>query len=186
MMPIAHTCSRSSMANVILTGFMGTGKSAVGHLLAERFGYRFLDLDAMIVAAAGMSINEIFAVHGEPRFRQMESEAIGRLSEEAGVVLATGGGAVINPGNRQRMHALGVVVNLTASAEVIQRRLIAENDRPLLNSDKSQEKISGMLAEREPFYADADVRIDTSEKSVVEVVDEIVYRLGLEKGSWRA
>jgi shikimate kinase len=174
------------MGNVILTGFMGTGKSVVGRLLAARLGYRFLDLDALIVEEAGMSINDIFASHGEPYFRQLESEAIGQLSAEDCLVVATGGGAIINPANRQRLHGLGLVVNLTAPVAVIQRRLLAENDRPLLNDDKSSEKIAGMLAEREVFYADADERIDTAEKSVEEIVEVIVSILGVERGAWKA
>jgi len=162
------------MKNVFLTGFMGTGKSSVGKILAERLGCQFIDLDALIVAEAGMSIKEIFAAQGEPYFRALEADLVRRLVSEKGAVVSTGGGVVIDPENRRRMRENGVVVNLTATAQAIRERLAADNERPLLQNDNSLEKIASMLAEREPFYRDADIRIDTTGKDVDDIVLQIL------------
>jgi len=163
--------------NIILTGFMGTGKSSVGKLLAERLGYRYCDLDALIVDAAGVSINEIFARHGEAHFRRIEAEMVRSIANRSGLVVATGGGAVLDPENRRLLRAAGFVVNLTAPAEEIFKRLHGENERPLLKEEKSLEKIGAMMEKREPFYADADIRIDTTGKCVEDVVEEILRAL---------
>ncbi|MBT1076588.1 shikimate kinase [Geobacter grbiciae] len=163
----------SNVRNVILTGFMGTGKSSVGRLLAHRLGFRYCDLDALIVEGEGVSINEIFARHGEPHFRALETEAVRSVSREERCVVSTGGGAVISPENRCLLREAGVVVNLTATVEEVCRRLREETDRPLLKDDRSGERIAAMMAEREQFYADAELRIDTTGKSVEDVVAEI-------------
>jgi shikimate kinase len=162
------------MENIILTGFMGTGKSSVGKLLAERLGYRFIDVDELIVARSGLTIIEIFASHGEQHFRALETEMLKRLESERGLVVSTGGGAVINPENRRRMRSAGRVVNLSASAETIKKRLTGDVARPLLQGDKPLEKIIALIAEREPYYADADIRIDTTAKNIEDVVSEIL------------
>lgn len=164
----------SSVRNVVLTGFMGTGKSSVGRLLADRLGFRYRDLDALIVAEEGISINEIFALHGESRFRFLETEAVRRMAREERCVVSTGGGAVISPENRRLLRESGVVVNLTASVDEVCRRLREETDRPLLKDDRSGERIGAMMAEREQFYGDAELRIDTTGKSVEDVVAEII------------
>jgi shikimate kinase len=163
--------------SIILTGFMGTGKSCVGKRLAARLGYRFVDLDEVISEGAGLTINDIFTRHGEGHFRTLEAEAVRRLPADDGLVVATGGGAVIDPESRRHLHSLGLVVNLTASAEAIVSRLQAEQDRPLLRDDKSLEKIATMLATREPYYADADLRVDTVGSSPEQVVEEILLWL---------
>jgi shikimate kinase len=164
--------------NVVLTGFMGTGKSSVGRLLADRLGFRYCDLDALIVAEEGMSINHIFARYGEPRFRAIETEAVRRMAHVERCVVSTGGGAVIAPENRRLLREAGVVVNLTASVDEVCRRLREETDRPLLKDDRSGERIAAMMEEREQFYADAELRIDTTGKSVEDVVAEIIGYLG--------
>lgn len=174
MTAISTTSAPSRVRNIVLTGFMGTGKSSVGRLLAERLGFRYLDLDALIVAEAGISINEIFARHGEPHFRRLETEAVRRIAGEERCVIATGGGAVISDENRRLLRSAGVVVNLAASVEEIRRRLSGETDRPLLRDDRSEERIVAMMTERERYYADADLRIDTTGKRVEDVVAEII------------
>ena len=156
---------------------MGTGKSSVGKVLAARTGRRFVDLDEAVVAAAGMSITDIFASRGEPAFRALESEALYTLASDSCLVVATGGGAVIDPENRRTMRSSGVIVNLTASADSIGERLTGDESRPLLREDGSRSKITSMLAEREPYYADADVRIETSGRSVEEIVEKILVWL---------
>ncbi len=165
------------MKSVFLTGFMGTGKSSVGKILSERLGCKFIDLDALIVAEAGTSIKEIFARHGEPHFRALEAEILGRLASEMCAVVSTGGGVVIDTENRRRMRAEGLVVNLTATAQAICERLAADDERPLLQYDNSLERIKAMLAEREPFYREADIRIDTTGKSVDDIVGQILVWL---------
>lgn len=167
------------MKNVILTGFMGTGKSTVGHILARRLGLRYADLDALIVDRAGLSINDIFARYGEPHFRALETEVIRGVVSHEGAVLSTGGGAVISPVNRELLHAAGVVINLYATVDEICERLRDDCERPLLKDGRPQERVSAMMAEREPFYADADLRIDTTGKTVEDVVAEIIEFLGI-------
>lgn len=179
------TLGLSDVKNIILTGFMGTGKSSVGRLLAKRLGFRLVDLDAEIVRVAGCSINEIFAESGEEEFRRLESAQLDRLARGPRTVLSTGGGAVKNPDNRRLMHDAGAVINLTASVDAICARLVDDSARPLLRENRSPDFVARMLAEREQYYADADVRIDTSGKSVGEVVEEILVWLK-RVGMWKA
>ena len=162
------------MENIILTGFMGTGKSSVGKILAERLGYRFIDIDEMIEAGSGLTVIEIFASHGEQHFRALETEMLKRLESERELVVSTGGGAVIDPENRRRMRSAGKVVNLFASAETIKNRLTGDVARPLLQGDKSLEKIIALITEREQFYEDADIRIDTTAKKIEDIVSQIL------------
>ena len=165
------------MKNIFLTGFMGCGKTSVGRILAAKLGYRFVDLDQVIVERAGASINEIFASHGEPAFRSLESGALAEVAGRTGVVVSTGGGAVIAEGNRSVMRRSGAIVNLTATAEAIAARVSGDSERPLLKDDASVERIRTMLGGREGFYADADLRIDTTGKTVEAVAAEIVQYL---------
>ena len=167
------------MKNVILTGFMGTGKSTVGQILAQRLGFRYADLDALIVERAGLPINDIFARYGEPHFRALETETIRDVISHEGVVVSTGGGAVISAVNRELLHAAGAMINLYATVEEVCDRLRDDCERPLLKEGRSRERVSAMMAEREPFYADADLRIDTTGKTVEDVVAEIVKFLGM-------
>lgn len=184
-MATSTTSARSKMRNIVLTGFMGTGKSSVGRLLAQRLGFRYCDLDARIVEEEGISINEIFSRHGESHFRALETLAVRRLAQEQQCVVSTGGGAVIAPENRRLLMEAGVVVNLTASVDEICRRLREETDRPLLRDNRSGEHIERMLAEREPYYAHAELRIDTTGKSVEDVVAEIIVYLKERGFAWK-
>lgn len=163
---------------VILTGFMGSGKSSVGKILAERLACPFIDLDAEIVAEAGLSINEIFARDGEQAFRLLESAQLKRiLDKKQRCVIATGGGAVINQQNREMMRERGVTVNLKVTLEQVLKRLHGCSDRPLLAGEKVPERVSALMEGREQFYADADIRIDTDRKSVEDVAALILCRL---------
>lgn len=163
---------------VILTGFMGSGKSSAGIIVADILGYRFIDLDSEIAAAAGCSINDIFARDGEQAFRALESSCLEQvLSAGVGVVVATGGGSVISEQNRSLMRSMGVVINLRVNLEQVLARLKGCSDRPLLNVDDSGERAKSLMNEREQFYADADIRIDTDGKSVEDVAAEILCRL---------
>lgn len=165
------------MSNVILTGFMGTGKSTIGKYLSSRLGYRFCDLDEMIVVKENMTVNEIFEKRGEPYFRVLETSLIRSIFNEQGIVLSTGGGAVISSENRAMLRRMGCVVNLAASPEVILERLAGDKSRPLLKGTKDGDTVVRMLKERESFYADADIRIDTTGKKMEEVTKEIMLFL---------
>lgn len=159
---------------VILTGFMGTGKSTIGVILARQLHVDFIDLDAIIVQSSGRSIPEIFAADGEAGFRALESKALRSVLDGDVAIVSTGGGAVIDPENRRLMRESGIVVNITASPGVILARTRSCADRPLLRNRKSLAEIEAMLGEREQFYADADIRIDTDGKNVEDVAAEIV------------
>src|SRR5574337_1799870 len=130
------------MGNIVLTGFMGTGKSTVGRILAKELGLKPVDLDELIEKEAGMAVKDIFKVHGEARFREMEAEAIKKLtSGEIGqnLIVSAGGGAVLNPLNRAALRKWGALVCLTASVEEIIKRVGDRTDRPLLaTGDKKQ------------------------------------------------
>jgi len=158
---------------LILTGFMGSGKSSVGPLLAEMLGWRFVDLDAEIAAVAGKSIKQIFAEDGERHFRLLESNCLEKLLAAGAAVISGGGGVVVAARNRQMMRQHGYVVNLQASLKVILDRLKGAADRPLYEDENATERVCKLLEERKDFYADADIRIDTDNKSVEDVAAEI-------------
>ena len=163
---------------LILTGFMGSGKSTVGKIVAKRLGYRFVDLDAEIVTAAGCTINDIFTRNGEQYFRTLESTRLEQvLSAGEGSVIATGGGAVISVRNRTLMRSLGTVVNLKVTLGQVLVRLKGSSDRPLLAGEDAANRAATLMSDREQFYADADIRIDTDGKSVEDVAAEILCRL---------
>jgi shikimate kinase len=165
------------MKNIILTGFMGTGKSSVGEILAERLGYKYCDLDNLVVECTGMSINQIFEKFGEEYFRDIETATLKKVFSQERMVISTGGGAVIREINREMLRSMGYVINLVASDDVIYSRLHMDNGRPLLKDKMSVENIRKMLDDRERFYTDADIRIDTNGKKVEDVVLEILSYL---------
>jgi len=159
---------------LLLTGFMGSGKSSVGRILAERLACPFVDLDAEIVATAGCSINDIFARDGEQVFRRMESACLERVLGGGRAVIATGGGVVMADDNRKSMRKQGVVVNLVVSLTQVLKRLHGAADRPLYAGSNAANSVKLLMDGREQFYADADIRIDTDGKSVEDVAAEIL------------
>jgi shikimate kinase len=163
--------------NIILTGFMGTGKSAVGKRLAARLGRPFFDTDALIEEEAHTSIAHLFAEQGELYFRALETQVIERVCTRQRAVIATGGGSIVNADNARRMKACGMVICLTATAEVILERVQDNTDRPLLQGGDPLGKMRALLTSRAEAYARADVRIDTSRLSVDEVVETICQTL---------
>lgn len=179
MTATSTTSAPTDLRPIFLTGFMGTGKSSVGRLLAKRLGRRFIDLDETVVAAAGMPITEIFARDGEAAFRALEGQALQEVSRQQAIVVATGGGVVIDPNNRALMRGSGFIVNLTASVEAISDRLAEDDTRPLLRQDNSLTRIRSMLVQRESSYADANLRVDTSGRSMDDIVNEILVKLNL-------
>ena len=163
--------------SVVLVGMMGAGKSSIGRRLAARLGIPFVDADIEIEKAAGMSIAEIFAAHGEPYFRAGETRVIARLLDGGPQVLATGGGAFMNADNRAAIHAKGVSVWLRATIEVLARRIKRRNDRPLLKDVDPIETLRRLIDERYPTYAQADVTVESRDVPHDAIVDEIVAGL---------
>src|SRR5580658_975917 len=150
--------------SVVLVGMMGVGKSSIGRRLAARLGVPFVDADAEIEKAAGMSIADIFARHGEADFRSGEARVIARLLEGGPQVLATGGGAFMNEGTRAAIKAKGVSIWLSAEYEVLLQRISKrKNERPMLQTDNPDETLRNLLNAREPTYALADLTVQSRE-----------------------
>jgi shikimate kinase len=158
---------------IVLMGFMGTGKSEVGRRLAQRLGRSFVDTDQLVEDRAGKRVAAIFAEEGEAAFRTLEREAVADAAGRASVVIAVGGGAVLDPENVRRLQEGGLLVYLTARPDVILGRVGDAKSRPLLRDDP-RATVTRLLAERGPVYAAAaDVTIDTSERTADQVVGEI-------------
>lgn len=148
--------------NIVLIGFMGSGKSAVGRRLARKLHKKFVDTDLEIEKQAGMPIPKIFACYGEVYFRDLESRVIDQVVQQDNQVIATGGGAVMRPDNARALQAAGTVVWLRVGAETAYRRVGRKGDRPLLAGEDPQERIGDLLAQRESLYRElADVVVDT-------------------------
>ncbi len=161
-------------ANLILCGFMGTGKSEIGRRVAERLGSRFVDMDAIIESRAGKPISRIFAEDGEARFRAMERDLVRELAREQGLVIATGGGIVLNPDNLRDFAGSGLVVCLSAAPEEILRRVAGTAHRPLLNQPDPAAAVRNLLAKRQALYDAIPAQVDTSGKTVDEVVAAVL------------
>jgi shikimate kinase len=159
---------------VFLVGFMGTGKSTVGTLVAARWGWTFVDLDTRIEMEAGATINELFAAGGEARFRELETAALRRVAGEGPQVVAVGGGTVTRPENLEVMRAAGHLVCLRATPDTILARIGDASTRPLLAkaADKRAE-VERLLAAREPFYAQAEVFVETDGVAPSQVASRI-------------
>lgn len=163
--------------SLVLIGFMGSGKSAIGRELQSRIGYPLVDMDQTIEERAGMPITEIFAHHGEVAFRDMESALLRELNAqpEEQRIISTGGGAVVRPENRDLLRTLGYVVWLKAPPEVILERTAKNKSRPLLQTEDPMARILSLLSKREPMYAaTAHLQIDTSGLDCGEVATGIL------------
>ena len=161
--------------NIVLTGFMGSGKSAVGRRVAGRLRFQFVDTDRLIVERAGMPVSEIFARHGEEHFRDLETEALESLDVRRGCVIATGGGVVVKERNRAILARLGFTVWLTASEDVIFHRVSRNDKRPLLQTGDPRATIRALLAARRPLYESAaQFTLDTSALSHDEAAGAVV------------
>ena len=165
------------MTHIILTGFMGTGKTEVGRRLARALGRAFVDTDRLIEAKAGRTVATIFADEGEAGFRALEREAVAEACALPAAVIATGGGALIDPENRRRLAAAGPIVCLTASPEEILKRVGGGSSRPLLAACASDaerlERIRELLAARATVYGSATHTIDTSGATLDQVVERV-------------
>jgi shikimate kinase len=164
--------------SIVLVGMMGVGKSSVGRRLAARLSIPFIDADAEIEKAAGMSIADIFARHGEADFRSGEARVIARLLEGGPQVLAAGGGAFMNADTRAAMRTKAVSIWLSADLEVLMRRVgKRKSERPLLQTADPAETLRRLLAEREPIYALADLTVKSRDVSHDAIVAEITTAL---------
>lgn len=163
--------------NIVLIGFMGTGKSEVGKELAKTLGYKFIDTDELIERREGISVSEIFDKYGETYFRKIESEIIKAVSVMENVVISTGGGAVIRSENRMNLKRNSITICLTASPEVIYERTKDYDNRPLLKTDDTYMRIKELLKEREPYYSEADIKIDTTQLEAQKVVETIMKEM---------
>ena len=165
------------MKNIILTGFMGTGKTAVGRRLAMLLNMELIDVDTEIEKSQQMSINEIFRQFGEPGFREIETEMIQKLSERKDVIISTGGGAVLKQKNMDALRKQGVIICLMASPQTILKRTSHNSNRPLLKVEDPFEKIKELLNFRKPFYEKADILIDTEDKTPLQIAEEIIDKI---------
>ena len=165
--------------NITLVGFMGTGKTTVGRILAERLGYTFVDVDHEIEMEQGVTISHIFSELGEPYFRMLERDMIKALSRQEGLIISAGGGAVLDTRNVDDLGRSGPVVCLSAKPDEILKRVGGTETRPLLQVPDPLTKITEMLEARAPFYARADCTIDTSGLSPQEVAGIIIKKTGL-------
>jgi shikimate kinase len=167
--------------SLVLVGMMGAGKSSIGRKLAQRLNLPFVDADAEIEQAAGMSISDIFAKHGEPYFRAGEARVIARLLDGGPQVLATGGGAFMHPQSRDAIRAKGISVWLKADYDVLMRRIKRRSDRPMLKTDDPAETLRRLMQERDPVYAEADVTVMSRdvphEIIIAEIISAIAPRL---------
>lgn len=169
-------------SNIILIGFMGTGKTAIGKRLAQTMGKQFIDTDKEIEKVTGMTISQIFNRHGEIRFRSEEKLAVKKACSRSNAVIATGGGAVIDDDNIKMMKSCGRILCLTARPEVIQARIKRKDNRPLLQRDKSLERINDLLTDRKVYYKKcAEGFFDTSDDEHEQVVEHIITFLRSEK-----
>jgi shikimate kinase len=167
------------LVNLALVGFMGTGKTSVGRVVAEQLHFEFLDTDELIQSRTGRTINDIFGKDGEPAFRMLERQVVGELAGRTKTVISTGGGLPANLENLTALKAHALVVCLWASPERIWERVRHQSHRPLLHDSDPERKIHELLKIRAPFYRQADVLINTDQRSAREVAQQIVLQFKL-------
>jgi len=163
--------------NIALTGFMAAGKTVVSRRLAQKLGWRFIDLDQVIETNQGLPIQTIFSQQGEGSFRAAEKYALEQVLEREGQVIALGGGAVLDPENLDLLKANGLLIWLKVSPRVVLKRIKRKHNRPLLQGADPLKRIEELAAQRENVYAKADITVDTDDKPVDRVVDEILRLL---------
>ncbi len=166
------------MERIYLIGFMGSGKTSTGRLLAERLGFGFVDMDDLIVETAGMSIPEIFSRFGEDRFRDIETEVLKRVAGESNRVISCGGGVIIREENRRVLKNTGKVVYLRTSPEVAYERIKGDANRPLIQVPDPLAKIRELMERRRKWYEEtAHLAVDTDGKTPSEVAEEVLNAL---------
>ncbi len=170
-------------SNIILTGFMASGKSAVGKGLAKRLKMDFVDTDELIEKKEGVEISQIFQEKGEPYFRKVETEIVKEVAEYKNSVIATGGGVVLKAKNMQVLKKQGMIICLSVTPELILKRTLQDEKRPLLQGERKEKenRIKQLLARRAPYYQKADFIVDTTDLTVKQTVKKIIRFLN-EKG----
>ncbi|MDX9873208.1 MAG: shikimate kinase, partial [Clostridia bacterium] len=161
-------------SNIILIGFMGTGKTAVGKRLAALLNMEFYDTDQEVETVTGLSITQLFNKYGEVRFISEENLAVKRLAQKNNCVIATGGSVVLNKDNLALLQENGVLISLSARPEIIYERVKRRNSRPILHKGDLLENIRKLNAEREEVYQSADIHIDTSDMDLTEILERIM------------
>lgn len=168
--------------NIVLIGFMGTGKTTVANALRQRFGMDVIEMDQIIAEREGMSISEIFRVHGEPYFRDAETRLLVELQQQSNVVISCGGGTPLREVNVAEMKKNGKVVLLTAEPETVFDRVKDSHDRPVIENNKNAAYIAELMEQRRPKYeAAADIIIHTDGKSAAQICEEIAAEVCAEK-----
>jgi len=167
--------------NIVLTGFMGTGKSGIGKRLAKKLGMSYLDTDELIEEREKDSISAIFKKKGEEYFRRLETKVVKEVALLDNFVISTGGGVVLKEGNIRLLKKNAFIVCLFASPEVILKRTKGDDNRPLLGVNNQKKRIEELLALRKPYYEKADFSVDTSALDSEGVVEEIIEFLGKEE-----
>jgi len=168
--------------NLYIVGFMATGKSAVGRMLARKLGFRFIDSDRAIEEKEGMRIKEIFEEHGEEYFRRLERDFVESGHPPQKCIVACGGGLIMQQGVLDVLKTKGVIVCLSASVETILKRTSGSKKRPLLNTEDRDVQVRRLIAERGPVYRDAGIGVSTENRSIAEVCKHVarVYRKAAE------
>ena len=169
--------------SIVLVGLMGAGKTCIGRELAGRLGVPFIDADTEIEAAAGCKIEDIFRIYGEQEFREGERRVLARLLDGSVQVLATGGGAFMDPDTRRKTHEKAISIWLRADLDLLASRVGRRSNRPLLKGKNAREVLSKLIDERYSVYAEADITVDTVDAPHESLVDEIIERLAALPGS---
>ena len=172
--------------SIVFVGLMGAGKSAIGRRLASRLGMPFVDADAEIERAAGCSITDIFEMHGEAAFRDGERRVIARLLARPPHVLATGGGAFMDPETRAAIRARGISIWLRADLELLVSRVSRRSNRPLLAGGDARAILEGLIAARHPVYAEADIIVESMDGPHEQTVQTVLGALGAHAESQRS
>lgn len=162
------------MPNIVLIGFMGTGKTTVGNGVSRILGMEFVDTDQEVEKVTGLTIREIFQKYGETRFRSEETAAAKRLAKLDHVVISTGGGLVLNPENLEALAETGIVIALWADPDTIYNRVSHRNTRPLLLQENPRQVIADLLHQRKHLYRRAQFNIDTSSLTLEQVIDKVI------------
>lgn len=163
--------------NIVLTGFMGTGKSTVGRRVAEALKVPFFDVDDTITRQAGRSIAELFRIKGEAAFRALESATIQELAMQEKAVIATGGGSLMNPKNREFLERNGILVCLTARPGTLLERLKDDLTRPLLDGENMAQRVDRLMQERQAVYAMCPIQVPTDDRTIEQVAQDVVLKI---------
>lgn len=165
-------------ASIYLVGMMGSGKSTIGKVLARAMDMPFIDLDHQIEAKCGVKIPVIFEIEGEEGFRKREAQVLEEVTEQEGIVMATGGGAILQPDNRALLRQRGIVVYLKASVDELYRRTCRDRNRPLLATQDPKGRLRELLTQREALYDEvADIVMETSSSTVTAVAQKLIERI---------